>query len=81
VDWIISLTSCFMLWLMGNKSIWGPVVGIANQGLWIFYVIWTSQWGLMLGVILYTFVHLRNLMKWWRKPQEVDKKERVQEDA
>lgn len=66
MDWIISVTSCFMLWLMGNKSVYGPMVGVANQVLWIIYVIWTSQWGLLLGVSLYTIVHLRNLIKWMR---------------
>jgi len=66
MDWIISVTSCVMLWLMGNKSVYGPMVGVANQLLWIVYVIWTSQWGLLLGVSLYTIVHLRNLIKWMR---------------
>lgn len=66
MDWIISLTSCLMLWMMGNKSILGPIFGIANQALWIFYVIWTRQYGLLLGVSLYTVIHIRNLAKWKR---------------
>jgi hypothetical protein len=66
LDWIISITSCVMLWMMGNKSIFGPILGIINQGLWIFYVVWTGQWGLLLGVSLYTVIHIRNLAKWKR---------------
>ncbi len=66
MDWIISVTSCVMLWMMGNKSIFGPILGIVNQGLWIFYVVWTGQWGLLLGVSLYTVIHIRNLAKWKR---------------
>ncbi|MFA5759773.1 MAG: hypothetical protein WC942_10515 [Clostridia bacterium] len=64
MDWIISITSCIMLYFMGNKSIIGPILGIINQGLWIFYVSYTQQWGLLLGVSLYTVIHVRNLLKW-----------------
>lgn len=62
--WILSLTSCLMLWLMGNKSIFGIYVGIFNQVLWFVYIFITKQYGLLLGVILYTIVHIRNLVKW-----------------
>ena len=67
MDWIISITSCIMLYFMGNKSIIGPILGIVNQGLLVFYVSWTGQWGLMLGVALYTVIHVRNLIKWMKE--------------
>jgi len=64
--WILSATSALMLWQMGNKSIWGPRLGIVNQMLWIGYVVLTAQWGLMPGVVIYTILHIRNLLKWRR---------------
>ena len=62
--WILSATSATMLWQMGNKSKWGPRIGVANQMLWIIYAIWTKQWGLLPGVILYTLIHIRNVVRW-----------------
>jgi len=62
--WVLSATSAVMLWLMGNKSKWGPLVGLANQVLWAAYATLTRQWGLLPGVLLYAVIHARNLSKW-----------------
>jgi len=64
--WVLSFTSVLMLWLMGNKSKWGPRIGLANQVLWLVYAIMIEEYGLIPGVILYAFVHIRNLIKWNR---------------
>jgi len=64
LSWVLSVTSAIMLWLMGSKSKWGPRLGLMNQVLWLVYAILLRQWGLIPGVLLYTIVHLRNLVKW-----------------
>jgi len=64
LSWVISGTSGIMLWVMGNKSIWGPRIGIANQILWIVYAVGTEQWGLLPGIAIYTAIHARNLLRW-----------------
>jgi len=64
MPWILSATSALMLWQMGNKSKWGPRLGIANQVLWIIYTVATEQWGLFPGVLLYAIIHIRNLRRW-----------------
>ncbi len=71
MSWIISATSALMLWLMGNKSIWGPRLGVFNQCLWIFYATSTKQWGLLPGVAMYTIINIRNLMKWQKKERDM----------
>lgn len=63
-SWVMSAMSVLMLWQMGNKSKYAPVTGLVNQIMWIVYVIGTQQWGLMPGVIAFTVVHTRNLIKW-----------------
>jgi hypothetical protein len=52
-----------MLWLMGNGSKWGAVVGFIGQLGWIFYTVKTGQFGLLPGVALYTIIHARNVVK------------------
>ena len=67
LTWILSGTSIVILWLMGNKSMWGPLLGLANQILWIIYVTATDQWGLLPGVLIYTVIHIRNIIRWNRE--------------
>ena len=64
LSWVLSATSAIMLWQMGNKSKWGPRLGIANQVVWIVYAVGTQQWGLIPGVLLDPAVHVRNLSRW-----------------
>ena len=64
LSWILSIVSGTMLWLMGNKSKWGPRVGLMGQILWIVYAVWLRQWGLLPGVLVYTLIHVRNVAKW-----------------
>lgn len=68
MDWIASATSIAMIWLMGSKSKWGPVMGLISQCAWLIYTIQAEAWGLMPAVIGFTIVHARNLRLWWKKP-------------
>lgn len=69
MDWLLSLTSCVMLWLMGSGSKWGPVVGIANQALWYAYAVRLREWGLLPGITAFTIIHARNAWRWWREQE------------
>lgn len=63
-SFILSALSLLSLWLMGNKNKLGIVVGLANQLLWVVYALMLKQYGLLIGVIAYTIIHIRNLAKW-----------------
>ena len=69
LPWICSATSIIMIWLMGNKSICGPITGLISQAVWFAYVFayWDSAWGLLPAVVVFTYVHYRNLRKWKRE--------------
>ena len=64
MSWLLSITSAVMIWKMGDKSKYAPIIGIANQVLWIIYVLSIKEYGLLPGVILYMIVHVRNAMLW-----------------
>jgi hypothetical protein len=64
MSYVISIFSLISLWLVGNKNKWGWVVGILNQILWTIYAIRLQQWGLLIGVVAYTIVNVRNLIRW-----------------
>jgi hypothetical protein len=60
LQWAISFQAMVMLWLMGNGSRWGPRVGIAGQFLWMYYAVSTHQYGLVIGILAFTVIHIRN---------------------
>jgi hypothetical protein len=64
LSYILSGFSLASLWLMGNKNKIGSIVGIIGQSLWVVYALMLKQPGLLIGVIAYTIVHIRNLIKW-----------------
>jgi hypothetical protein len=64
MDWILSIISMVMLWLMGNKNKYAPLIGILSQVLWIYYAISIKQYGLLIGTIGYLIIHIRNAVKW-----------------
>ena len=66
-SYILSALSRTSLWLMGNKSVWGIVIGLLNQVLWVAYALMLKQYGVLIGVIAYTVIHIRNLVKWSRE--------------
>lgn len=68
--WILSLTTCIMLWFMGSKNKWGPIIGILNQILWYIYAIHLKEWGLLVGITAFTVIHIRNAWKWWNVAQK-----------
>jgi len=63
-SWLAGGMSVAVLLLMGNKYWWSPLVGLLTQVVWFIYVFHDRQWGLLLCVIAYTIVHLRNSIKW-----------------
>lgn len=65
LQWVLSIQSAIMLWLMGNGSKIGPAVGLFGQTVWIAYALRTKQYGLIPGIAMFTVVHSRNLAKLW----------------
>ena len=58
------ITTTLTMWLMGNKSIKGPLWGLLGQGVWFAMIITNELWGMLPLAIWLTFVHGRNYLKW-----------------
>jgi hypothetical protein len=66
LEFLLSIFTIAMLWLMGSKSKWGPIVGLFGQIFWIWFVISNQIWGLAPGVLAVTIVTARNSIIWWK---------------
>jgi hypothetical protein len=71
MQYFLSIITGLSIWAMGNKTILGPIIGLITQVFWVIYVIMTSQWGLLPGVILLSAINLRNLIKWLKEDKSL----------
>lgn len=54
------------LWLAGRKSLWGPVVGIANFLPWTTFAVATESYVLIALNLVIAALHVRCLVLWRR---------------
>ena len=60
-------TGCMTLvamWLAGSRRALGWAVGLANQGLWLAFIVSFEAWGLLPLTVALTVVYARNLHRW-----------------
>jgi hypothetical protein len=51
-------------WFYGNKSKWGPILGLSAQVPWWIIMVTQGLWGLLPVNIFTGIIHARNLWKW-----------------
>ena len=71
-NYLLSIISLVTLWLIGNKNKAGFILGLLNQVLWIWYALMLKQYGLLVGVIAYAVIYIRNLIKWNKDEKDGD---------
>lgn len=71
-SYLLSIISLVTLWLIGNKNKAGFILGLLNQVLWIWYALMLKQYGLLVGVIAYAVIYIRNLIKWNKDEKDGD---------
>jgi hypothetical protein len=69
IIWSVALAAIgiFGIYLAGNKSRWGWIVGFSAQVLWFAFAIATRQYGFILSAIAYGWVYARNYLRWRRE--------------
>jgi hypothetical protein len=63
----LSVNTVTLMWLVGNKSVLGWVLGLLGQVGWFTFVIVFEAWGLLPLAVALTAVYARNLMRWRRE--------------
>lgn len=52
------------MWLAGSHKWQGWALGLANQALWLWFILAFKAWGLLPLNICLVFVYGRNLLRW-----------------
>ncbi len=64
LPWLLSVITLFQLYLAGNKDPRAWLVGIANQMVWLLWIVVTSTWGFLPLTVGICAVYLRNHYRW-----------------
>jgi hypothetical protein len=55
------------MWLMGNRSVWGPILGLVSQVPWLITIVGAQTWGLLPVFVAMVIIHSRNILLWCSK--------------
>jgi membrane protein implicated in regulation of membrane protease activity len=68
---VLSANTIVLMWLVGNRSTAGWVLGVVGQALWFVFIFTWQVWGLLPLAVCLTIVYARNLRR-WRKDDRND---------
>lgn len=71
LPWVISLSTIYQVILTGNLNRWCWLHGIANQGLWMLFIIVNEQWGLLPLNLTMWIICVRNHILWDRNKNKL----------
>ena len=60
------------IYLAGRRNLYGWVVGLSAQVLWIAYAVATEQWGFIVSAFAYGSVYANNWRKWAKEAKRAE---------
>jgi hypothetical protein len=63
-SWVLAAIGVTGIFFVGRKTIWGWLVLLLNECLWIVYAIVTKQYGFIFAAIAYGFVYIKSYLGW-----------------
>jgi hypothetical protein len=61
---VTSLVTLFGMWLVGRKDWRGWAIGLCNQVLWLWLIIDTRAWGLLILTVALVVIYTKALVSW-----------------
>jgi hypothetical protein len=63
-SWILAIIGVAGIYFVGRKTIWGWLVLLFNEALWITYALMTDQYGFIFSALAYAIVYIRSYIHW-----------------
>jgi nicotinamide riboside transporter PnuC len=68
-SWILAAIGVTGIFFVGKKTIWGWLILLVNEFIWIAYAINTKQYGFIVMATAYAVVYIKSYFA-WRKEAE-----------
>jgi hypothetical protein len=65
-SWILAAIGVTGIFLVGKKTIYGWLILLLNECLWIAYAVVTEQYGFIVAAVAYGIVYIRSFIVWKR---------------
>lgn len=65
-SWVLAAIGVSGIFFVGQKTIWGWLILLANEILWTVYALVTQQYGFIFSAIAYATVYIRSYLHWKR---------------
>lgn len=63
-SWVLATIGVLGIYFVGRKTVWGWLVLLANEVIWIVYAVSTKQYGFIVSAIAYAIVYIRSFIHW-----------------
>lgn len=63
-SYVLAVIGVAGIFFVGRKTIWGWLVLLFNEVLWITYALITDQYGFIFSAIAYAIVYIRSYILW-----------------
>jgi hypothetical protein len=63
-SWVLAAIGVSGIFFVGQKTIWGWLVLLANEVLWTVYAVVTQQYGFIFSAVAYGIVYIRSFLHW-----------------
>jgi hypothetical protein len=63
-SWVLATIGVAGIYFVGRKTIWGWLVLLFNELLWIGYALNTKQYGFIFSALAYAIVYIRSYIHW-----------------
>jgi hypothetical protein len=65
-SWVLACIGITGIYFVGRKTVWGWIVLLVNELLWMGYAIDTEQYGFIFSALAYGIVYIKSFIHWRR---------------
>lgn len=66
-SWILAAIGVTGIYFVGKKTIWGWLVLLVNECIWIAYALSTKQYGFIVMATAYAAVYIKSFIQWQKE--------------
>ena len=63
-SWVLAAIGLCGIYFVGKKRIWGWLVLLFNETIWIAYALITEHYGFIVSYVAYAAVYIRSYLHW-----------------
>jgi nicotinamide riboside transporter PnuC len=69
-SWILAAIGVTGIFFVGKKTIWGWLILLVNEFLWIAYAVTTKQYGFIVMAVSYAIVYIKSYLAWKKESEK-----------